>query len=74
MPPGLLPKQTDDFHSKQYWQTFFERRGDESFEWYGSYAELRAIVEHYAMAGNKDRFVADFVAAWHKVMMNDRYE
>ena len=44
MPPGLLPKQTDDFHSKQYWQTFFERRGDESFEWYGSYAELRAIV------------------------------
>ena len=45
MPPqALLPKQTDDFHSKQYWQTFFERRGDESFEWYGSYAELRAIV------------------------------
>ena len=44
MPPGLLPKQTDDFHSKQYWQTFFERRGDESFEWYGSWAELRAIV------------------------------
>ena len=41
---GLLPKQTHDFHSKAYWQQFFEQRGDASFEWYGTYTELRHLV------------------------------
>jgi catalase-peroxidase len=41
---------------------------------FGSHAELRAIAEVYAEAGGEAKFVEDFVAAWHKVMMLDRFE
>ena len=38
---------------------------------FGSHAELRAIAEVYAENGSEAKFVADFVAAWNKVMMLD---
>jgi catalase-peroxidase len=41
---------------------------------FGSNSELRAIAEFYASADSKERFVKDFVAAWNKVMMLDRFE
>jgi catalase-peroxidase len=41
---------------------------------FGSHAELRAIAEVYAEAGGQDQMVADFVAAWVKVMNLDRYD
>lgn len=41
---------------------------------FGSHAELRAISEVYASAGNEAKFVNDFVAAWDKVMMLDRFD
>ncbi len=41
---------------------------------FGSNAELRAIAEVYASAGGNARFVQDFVAAWNKVMMLDRFD
>jgi catalase-peroxidase len=41
---------------------------------FGSHAELRAIAEVYAEAGGQDRMVADFVAAWVKVMDLDRFD
>jgi catalase-peroxidase len=41
---------------------------------FGSHAELRAICEVYAQAGGQDQFVADFVAAWVKVMNLDRFD
>jgi catalase-peroxidase len=41
---------------------------------FGSHPELRSIAEIYAMPDNADKFVKDFVAAWDKVMMLDRYE
>jgi catalase-peroxidase len=41
---------------------------------FGSNSELRAISEFYASADSRERFVQDFVAAWHKVMMLDRFE
>jgi len=40
---------------------------------FGSNSELRAIAEVYASADAKEKFVADFVAAWDKVMMLDRF-
>lgn len=40
----------------------------------GSHAELRAIAEIYAEKGAEDLFVADFVAAWAKVMDLDRFD
>jgi catalase-peroxidase len=41
---------------------------------FGSHAELRAIAEVYAEAGGQQKFVDDFVAAWNKVMMLDRFD
>lgn len=41
---------------------------------FGSHPELRAIAETYAQADNGDKFVKDFVAAWEKIMNNDRYD
>ncbi len=41
---------------------------------FGSNSELRAIAEVYAADDAKDKFVADFVAAWVKVMELDRYD
>ena len=41
---------------------------------FGSHAELRAIAEVYAEDGGDKKFVADFVAAWTKVMTLDRFD
>jgi catalase-peroxidase len=41
---------------------------------FGSNSQLRAIAEEYACADSGDMFVADFVAAWTKVMNADRFD
>ena len=41
---------------------------------FGSHSQLRALAEVYAGAGSQAKFVRDFVAAWDKVMNNDRYD
>ena len=41
---------------------------------FSSNSELRAVAEVYAQDGAEEKFVHDFVAAWAKVMDNDRYD
>jgi catalase-peroxidase len=41
---------------------------------FGSHSELRAIAEVYAAEDGKQKFVTDFVNAWVKVMMLDRFD
>jgi catalase-peroxidase len=41
---------------------------------FGSNSELRALAEVYASDDAKEKFVNDFVAAWHKVMNLDRFD
>ena len=41
---------------------------------FGSHSELRAIAEVYAAADGRQKFVTDFVNAWNKVMMLDRFD
>jgi len=41
---------------------------------FGSHSQLRALAEVYACDDAKESFVNDFVAAWNKVMNNDRYD
>ncbi len=41
---------------------------------FGSNSELRAIAESYAYADAEETFINDFVAAWNKVMMLDRFD
>jgi catalase-peroxidase len=41
---------------------------------FGSNAQLRAFSEVYASADADTKMVHDFVAAWVKVMENDRFD
>jgi catalase-peroxidase len=41
---------------------------------FGSHSQLRALAEVYACNDSAEKFVADFVAAWNKVMNLDRFD
>tara|TARA_B100001564_G_scaffold221013_1_gene186214 strand:+ start:1907 stop:4015 length:2109 start_codon:yes stop_codon:yes gene_type:complete len=41
---------------------------------FGSNSQLRAIAEVYAQDDNQDKFVADFISAWNKVMNAGRFD
>ncbi|GIV70225.1 catalase/peroxidase HPI [Caldilinea sp.] len=41
---------------------------------FGANSQLRAIAEVYAGDDAQEKFVRDFVAAWHKVMSLDRFD
>jgi catalase-peroxidase len=41
---------------------------------FGSHSELRAIAEVYAAEDGKQKLAQDFVKAWNKVMMLDRFD
>lgn len=41
---------------------------------FGSNSQLRAIAEVYACSDSQERFIADFVNAWVKVMELDRFD
>lgn len=41
---------------------------------FGSHSELRALAEVYGSADAKEKFIKDFIAAWDKVMMADRFD
>jgi catalase-peroxidase len=65
-------------------EEFFEGRDRETGEpkWtgtradliFGSNSELRNLVEVYASDDAREKFVKDFIAAWNKVMMADRFD
>ena len=41
---------------------------------FGANSELRSLAEVYASDDAKEKFTRDFVAAWNKVMMLDRFD
>ena len=41
---------------------------------FGHDAELRAVAEFYASDDNQEKFIKDFISAWNKVMMLDRFD
>ena len=41
---------------------------------FGSNSQLRALAEVYASDDAREKFVADFAAAWAKVMEADRFD
>lgn len=44
---NLLPKTHKEFSEKDYWNKFFKKRGNKSFEWYGEYLELCGQLHKY---------------------------
>jgi catalase-peroxidase len=76
--PGTVWSATDDSE-----ETFEGRdAGTGEVRWtgsradlvFGSNSQLRALAEVYASDDAAQTFVADFVAAWHTVMMLDRFD
>jgi catalase-peroxidase len=71
-----------EWHATDESQETFEATVDGSVKWtgtradlvFGSNSELRAVAEVYASDDAKQKFVTDFVAAWHKVMELDRFD
>lgn len=49
----LLPKSHQEFSSSDYWNSFFKKRGNRLFEWYGEYAELSGILHKYVKTKDK---------------------
>lgn len=41
---------------------------------FGSHSQLRALAEVYACDDAREKFVKDFIRAWHKVMDADRFD
>ena len=44
---NLLPEDRAQFASKEYWDDFFQKRGERAFEWYGEYPQLCGILHKY---------------------------
>ena len=51
-----------------------KRKGSRVDLVFGSNAQLRAIAEVYGADDGEEKFVHDFVDAWHKVMSLDRFD
>ncbi|MGZ0151307.1 catalase/peroxidase HPI [Kribbella sp. WER1] len=71
-----------EWHATDDGQETFEATVDGKVKWtgtradlvFGSNSELRALAEVYASDDAKQKFVTEFVAAWHKVMELDRFD
>jgi catalase-peroxidase len=80
---NLLDMGTEWKPTSDAGETFEGRaRGTGELKWtgsrvdlvFGSNSELRALAEVYACDDAREKFVGDFVAAWHKVMNLDRFD
>ncbi|XP_027146469.1 eEF1A lysine and N-terminal methyltransferase [Larimichthys crocea] len=50
---SLLPRTAEEFSSAEYWERFFKKRGEKSFEWYGDYNQLCGVLHKYIRAQHK---------------------
>ncbi|WP_214059278.1 catalase/peroxidase HPI [Nocardioides aquaticus] len=64
----------DSFEARRHGSDEVVWTGTRSDLVFGSNSELRAVAEVYASDDAQEKFVRDFVKAWDKVMMADRYD
>lgn len=50
---NLLPKSISNFSKEEYWNKFFTKRGNQSFEWYGEYPHLCGLLHKYMKPNDK---------------------
>ncbi|XP_049588046.1 eEF1A lysine and N-terminal methyltransferase [Syngnathus scovelli] len=50
---SLLPRTAEEFSSAEYWERFFKKRGEKSFEWYGDYNKLCGVLHKYIKMQDK---------------------
>ena len=44
---SLLPKDYNDFKTRQYWDGFFRERGNQAFEWYGTFGDVASLISRH---------------------------
>ena len=69
---SLLPKHHDEFRSKEYWDRFFQERNNETFEWYGTYAEISDLVAKYFKNMANDKYLV--IGCGNSAFSSDLYE
>ncbi len=62
---SLLPRSAEEFSSAEYWERFFKKRGEKSFEWYGDYNKLCGVLHKYIKVQHKVRLL-------NVIHLNDR--
>lgn len=67
---SLLPKTKQDFSRKEYWNSFFKKRGARAFEWYGEYPELCGLLHKYI----KSKDVILIVGCGNSTLSSDLYD
>lgn len=67
---NLLPQNHSEFHSPEYWDKFFKKRGTKAFEWYGEYPELCGVLHKYIKS--KDRLLV--VGCGNSVISENLYD
>lgn len=67
---NLLPKSREEFSQKEYWDSFFKKRGNQAFEWYGEYPELCEHLHKYIKV--KDDVL--IVGCGNSTLGNDLYD
>ncbi|KAL7034409.1 hypothetical protein ACKWTF_007952 [Chironomus riparius] len=50
---NLLPKTSEEFATKEYWNKFFQKRGKLAFDWYGEFPELCGALSKYIKTKDK---------------------
>ncbi|XP_070492061.1 eEF1A lysine and N-terminal methyltransferase homolog [Chironomus tepperi] len=50
---NLLPKTSEEFATKEYWNKFFQKRGKLAFDWYGEFPELCGVLSKYIKTKDK---------------------
>ncbi len=73
--PGTewLPTSADTFEGRDHATGEVRWTGSRVDLVFGANTELRAVAEVYASNDAREKFLHDFVSAWHKVMNLDRY-
>lgn len=56
---SLLPRTAEEFSSAEYWESFFKKRGEKSFEWYGDYNKLCGVLHKYIKVQHKVRHLVE---------------
>lgn len=56
---SLLPRTAVEFSSAEYWERFFKKRGEKSFEWYGDYNKLCGVLHKYIKVQHKVGFLIE---------------
>jgi len=70
----MLPSTVEEFKTKEYWNKFFEKRGGNTFEWYGSYKTYKSVLNKEIPKKNRILIAGCGNSLMGEEMYDDGYE